>query len=68
MTKKKSNRSNKTFSQAIGLDNIINDKTNFVFGFILICIAIFLIIAFFSYFSTGAADPVWSMTFDLTRF
>ena len=56
MTKKKSNRSNKTFSQAIGLDNIINDKTNFVFGFILICIAIFLIIAFFSYFSTGAAD------------
>lgn len=56
MTKKKSNRKGKTFSQAIGLDNIINERTNFIFGFILVCFAIFMIIAFFSYFSTGAAD------------
>lgn len=56
MTKKKSNRKSKTFSQAIGLDNIINDKTNFIFGIVLLCLAIFIIIAFFSYFSTGEAD------------
>lgn len=56
MAKKKSNRPSKTFSQAIGLNNIINDKTNFVFGIILFCLAVFLIIAFVSYFSTGAAD------------
>lgn len=56
MTKKKTNRKGKTFSQAIGLDNIINDKTNFVFGLILLCVALFIIIAFCSYFTTGAAD------------
>ena len=56
MTKKKTDRQSKTFSQAIGLDNIINDKTNFIFGFVLLCIAIVLIIAFFSYFSSGTSD------------
>lgn len=56
MTKKKTDRQSKTFSQAIGLDNIINDKTNFIFGFVLLCIAVVLIIAFCSYFSSGSAD------------
>ena len=56
MTKKKTDRQSKTFSQAIGLDNIINDKTNFIFGFVLLCIAVVLIIAFCSYFSSGPAD------------
>lgn len=56
MAKKKSDRRSKTFSQAIGLDNIINDKTNFIFGFVLLCIGIVLIIAFISYFSSGSAD------------
>jgi len=56
MAKKKSDRRSKTFSQAIGLDNIINDKTNFIFGFVLLCIGIVLIIAFISYFSSGPAD------------
>ncbi len=56
MAKKSAKRQGKTFSQAIGLDNIINDKTNFVFGFVLLCVAIFFIIAFISYFTTGAAD------------
>lgn len=56
MAKKSTKRQGKTFSQAIGLDTIINDKTNFVFGFVLLCVAIFFIIAFISYFTTGAAD------------
>lgn len=56
MTKKKSNRQGKTFSQAIGLDNIINDKTNFIFGIILLCVAVVFLFAFFSYFSAGPAD------------
>lgn len=56
MAKKKSGRNTKTFSQAIGITKIINDRTNFLFGFILLCMAIFVIIAFFSYFTTGAAD------------
>lgn len=56
MAKKKSERKSKTFTEALGLDNIINDKTGFVVGLILLCVAIFICIAFFSYFSTGQAD------------
>ena len=56
MAKKKTTRQSKSFSEAIGINYIINDKTNFVYGIILIAIAIFLIIAFVSYFYTGQAD------------
>ncbi|GAB6981852.1 FtsK/SpoIIIE family DNA translocase [Prevotella dentasini] len=56
MVKKKPERKSKTFSEALGVNNIINDKTSFILGLILICLAIFIIIAFISYFSTGQAD------------
>ena len=56
MAKKKSERKSKTFTEALGLNNIINDKTGFVVGLILLCVALFICIAFISYFSTGQAD------------
>lgn len=56
MVKRKSVRKTKTFSEAIGINYIINDKTNFIYGLIFIIIAIYVIIAFFSYFQTGQAD------------
>ena len=55
-TERKANKTNKSFSEAIGINYIINDKTNFVYGIILLAIAIYIIIAFVSYFSTGQAD------------
>ena len=56
MAKKKSERKSKTFTETLGLNNIINDKTGFVVGLILLCVAIYICVAFFSYFNTGAAD------------
>ena len=56
MARKKTERKSKTFSEAIGINNIINDKTGFIMGLILLCVALFICIAFFSYFSTGQAD------------
>ena len=56
MAKKKTEHKRKTFTEAIGLNNIINDKTGFIAGLILLCVAIYICVAFFSYFSTGAAD------------
>ena len=56
MAKKKSERKSKTFTEALGLNNIINDKTGFVVGLILLCVAIYICVAFVSYFNTGAAD------------
>ena len=56
MAKKKTERKSKTFTEAIGLNNIINDKTGFVAGLILLGVALFICVAFFSYFNTGAAD------------
>lgn len=56
MAKKKASKKSKSFSEAVGINYIVNDKTNFVYGLILIAFAIFLIIAFISYFTTGEAD------------
>ena len=56
MAKKKNTSKSKSFSEAIGLKNIVNEKTNFVTGIILLCLAIYIIIAFISYFKTGEAD------------
>ena len=56
MAKKKSARKSKSFSEAVGFNYIINDKSNFIYGIIAIAFSIFLIIAFCSYFSTGQAD------------
>lgn len=56
MAKKKAVKKSKTFSEAIGLDKIINEKTNFVLGFILMALAVFVVISLLSYFRTAAAD------------
>ena len=56
MAKKKTEKTPKTFSEAIGAHYIINDKTGFVLGIVLICLALYILVAFISYFSTGEAD------------
>ena len=47
MAKKKTEHKRKTFTEAIGLNNIINDKTGFIAGLILLCVAIYICVAFF---------------------
>lgn len=56
MAKKKKEKTPKTFSEAIGAHYIINDKTGFVLGIVLFCLALYVLVAFISYFSTGEAD------------
>ena len=60
MAKKKSeSKSKKGFNLVDVLefkDMFHNEKLNFVLGCLLVCVAIYLILAFISYFSTGAAD------------
>lgn len=56
MAKKKKEKTPKTFSGAIGAHYIINDKTGFVLGIVLLCLALYVLVAFISYFSTGEAD------------
>ena len=62
MAKKKTERKSKTFTEAIGLNSIINDKTGFVAGLILLGVALFICVAFFSYFNTGRPTRVLSPT------
>ena len=56
MAKTKKEKTPKTFSEAIGAHYIINDKTGFVLGIVLLCLALYVLVAFISYFSTGEAD------------
>ncbi|MDY6270487.1 MAG: DNA translocase FtsK 4TM domain-containing protein [Prevotella sp.] len=56
MARKQSERKAKTFSEAIGINYIINDKTGFFLGLILLFFSVFVILALISYFSTGQAD------------
>ena len=60
MAKKKNESKSKSgfnLTNILELKNILhNEKLNFVLGCILLCVAIYLILAFISYFSTGAAD------------
>ena len=57
MAKKKQAKAAKNFSEAIGFGNIFkNDIFNFIFGFVLLLLAVYVTIAFVSYFSTGQAD------------
>ena len=61
MAKKKSESKSKNsgfnLTNVLGFKDIFhNEKLNFVLGCILVCVAIYLILAFISYFSTGAAD------------
>jgi S-DNA-T family DNA segregation ATPase FtsK/SpoIIIE len=57
--KKNESKVKKDFNQTKDLvfqDMLHNEKLNFVIGCLLVCVAIYLILAFISYFSTGAAD------------
>ena len=46
-----------SFSEAIGLKNIFGNEILWIFmGFLIIAVAVYMIIAFISYLSTGAAD------------
>ena len=55
--KVKSEKSSSSFASVVGIKNIFqNEKLNFVIGFCLIIVALYLTLAFVSYFSTGAAD------------
>jgi len=57
MRKKKTERKPLSFSEAVGFKNMFqNERAVFLFGLILFCVAIVLIISFVSYFGTGAAD------------
>lgn len=57
MARKKSDRKPKNLGEAVGFRNIFsNEKTDFLLGLILLLIAIFVIIAMVSFFSTGQGD------------
>ena len=57
MPKKKTKPASKTFSEALGLNNILqNDIINFVAGIILLLLSVYFIIAFISFLSTAGDD------------
>ena len=57
MTKRRTERKPKSIGEAVGFKNIFNnEKTDFVLGFILLLVAIYIAIAMVSYLSTGQAD------------
>ena len=57
MAKKKKITASPSFKEALGIDKIFhNERLNFVLGILLLFIAGYLIWAFISYFTTGAAD------------
>ena len=57
MAKKKSNAKKASFMEALGARNIFqNEKINFLIGILLFGVAIYMILSFVSFFSTGAAD------------
>lgn len=63
MTKKKKSAKQKSFSELLGLNYIINERANTLYGLMLFGLALFLIFAFWSYFSTAADDQ--SLVLDL---
>ena len=55
--KKKKTDTASSFREALGIDKIFhNERLNFFLGFLLLFVAGYLIWAFISYFTTGAAD------------
>lgn len=57
MAKKKSERKPSKLSEAIGLSSMLrSERTDFLFGMIIIVFAIYTIVAMSSYLKTGAAD------------
>ena len=64
MARKKKEKTASSFSEAIGLKNIFqNDIFNFIFGFVLVLLAVYMVTAFISFFSTAQADQ--SLVLDL---
>lgn len=62
--KKKNTRNHKTFSEVVGLKAFFqNDIINFIVGILLVLLAIYTIIAYVSFFSTGQNDQ--SLILDL---
>ena len=62
--KKRKEKTAGSFSEAIGLKSIFqNDIFNFIFGFVLVLVAVYMVTAFVSFFSTGQADQ--SLVLDL---
>lgn len=64
MAKKKKDKISKppkkTFSEVLGIDRITSvfhhERINFVIGFILLAVAVFITLSFVSFFTTGSAD------------
>lgn len=56
-TSRKSTKGGNGLKEVLGYSNIFqNEKVNFIIGLVLLCISIFAIISFISFFSTGAQD------------
>lgn len=56
MKKRKGNHKTSSLGETLGFNIFNNEKTNFILGILLLIIAIYITIAFISYFTTGAAD------------
>lgn len=57
MAKKKKQNNNTSFMEAVGAKNLFqNEKINFILGVVIFAVAIYLILSFVSFFSTGTAD------------
>ena len=60
MAKKKSRKAvekSPSFMESLGFRNIFqNEKVNFIIGILLFALAIFMVLSFISYFTTGQAD------------
>ena len=55
MAKKKTERKPSKFREALGLANILrSEKTDFLFGVLIVFLAIYTIVAMTSYLNTGA--------------
>ena len=56
MARKKPTKKQTSFSESLGIQFLRDERTSFTLGFILFVLAICLLIAFSSYFTTGEAD------------
>ena len=57
MAKRKKSNNTTSFSESIGIDKVFhNEKLNFMLGLTSLIVAIYMTMAFISYFTTGNAD------------
>ena len=57
MAKKKKIQKDKSFIEALGFDKLFhNERLNFILGIVLILLAVYMSLAFISFFSAGYAD------------